>query len=340
MVKNKKIFVLISAYNVGRLIQNTFDSLIKQTYPYWECYCMNDGSTDNTYDVMQKYAASDKRIHVFTQDNAGLTHTNNRLLNMLKDDETDYIYFLDSDDYLHPQTFEMAVKIQENTQVDVVECTPIRVGDEKPDSYFEKFDVSKLPVQILTDMDAFLLKRTRRDLPGTWINKCKLYVWEKIKSVRFDENLSYEDDYFYNSIVHTLIDKKAVILQPFYYWRINPDSMTRSVDWQRYQKACTARIYASYDYFIRQKHLPENLTMEFKADLTADAFRMVGRKPVRKCKEPVLRRQLFEQACRIFSDMRTEDVIDTSLVGFSQRLIFWSFRCHLYHLTRFLLLFK
>lgn len=339
MSENKKVCVIVPAYNVGKLIQNAFDSLIDQTYPYWECYCMNDGSTDNTYEVLQKYAAQDKRFHIFTQENAGITRTNNRLLDKL-DDKPDYIYFLDADDYLHPQTLEILVSVQQNTGVDIVECTCERVQDIKPDAYYEKIDAKSLKIDLITDMKLYLLKRTRQNLSYTWINKWKLYVWEKIKDIRFNEKLTYEDDYFYSSIVHTVIEKKAFISYPFYYWRVNPKSMTRSVNWKRYQEAGTVRIYASYNYFIKEKHLPKELEKEFKADLTADAFRMIGKKPVRKCKDAVLRRQLFEQACRVFSDMCVEEIIDPSSVGLFEQLIFLTFRCHLYGLTRFLLLFK
>ncbi len=339
MSKNKKIAVLVPAYNAGNVIHETLDSLVAQTYPYWECFCMNDGSTDNTSDVIKRYVENDTRFHSFLQQNSGLTKTLNVLLNKVSDD-FDYIYFLDSDDCIHPQTFEMMVNIQQNTRVDIVEGSMLRFMDEKPLVYYDKLNINELSVQVLTDMTAFLLKRTRKGIGGTWINKQKLYVWSKIKSVRFNEQLSYEDDYFYNSQVHTIIRSKAVINYPFYYYRVNPKSMTQSINYQKYQQACTARIYATYDYFIKGNRVPSEILKEFKTDMANDAYRMIGLKPVRRCRDKKMRRQLYINACRTFKDMRSNDIINVSGLGWNKRLIFWSFSVGYYPLTRFLLLFK
>lgn len=339
MTKQKKISIIMPAYNVGHVLHETFDSLLQQTYTEWECLCMDDGSTDNTYDVMQRYAKRDKRFRIFQQKNAGVTTASNALLNQV-DTQTTYIYFLDSDDYIHPQTFETLVRIQQKTQVDAVEGSCVRVTDKKPDSYFQPIHLHETDVTVLTDLSVYLLKRTRQNLSAMWINKCKLYVWDKIKQVRFHEKLSYEDDYFYNSQLHTIMSSKAIVNYAFYYYRLNPSSLTRSVNYQRYQDACTARIYATYDYFIKGKRLPERILTEFCKDLSEDAYRMIGLKPVRRCRDKKLRRQLFHKACLIFSDMRLEGILDVSLLSWYQRLVLWAFRCHLYGLTRFLMLFK
>ncbi|MBQ9090203.1 MAG: glycosyltransferase [Alphaproteobacteria bacterium] len=338
-MKNKKISVLVPAYNAERILHETFDSLLQQTYTNWECLCIDDGSKDNTYDVMQRYAKQDKRFRIFQQKNTGITGANNALLNQV-DNQTTYIYFLDSDDYIHPQTFEILVGIQQRTQADAVEGECSRFQDKKPDDYFQHIDVDSLNVTVLTDLSVYLLKRTRKHLSGMWINKCKLYVWDKVKNMRFHEKLSYEDDYFYNSQVHTVMSSKAIVNYPFYYYRINSSSMTRSVNYQRYQDACTVRIYATYDYFIKGKRVPDNILTEFRKDLAEDAYRMIGLKPVRRCPDKVLRKQLFHKACLVFSDMRLSGVLDTALLSRYQRLVLWAFRCHLYWLTRFLILFK
>ena len=93
MTKQKKISIIMPAYNVGHVLHETFDSLLQQTYTEWECLCMDDGSTDNTYDVMQRYAKQDKRFRIFQQKNAGVTTASNALLNQV-DTQTTYIYFL------------------------------------------------------------------------------------------------------------------------------------------------------------------------------------------------------------------------------------------------------
>ena len=102
------IYVLVPAYNAEEYIETTFDSLIRQTYTDWICLCMDDGSTDRTWEIIQKYSHKDKRFKVFTQRNQGVTKTLNTLLKKV---EGPYLYYLDSDDYIHPQTFQTLISI-------------------------------------------------------------------------------------------------------------------------------------------------------------------------------------------------------------------------------------
>ncbi len=339
MNTNKKIAVLVPAYNVEKFITEMFDSLLAQTYPYWECFCLDDGSTDSTYDMMKQYAAKDKRIHVFRHENRGVTKTSNKLLDMV-DTSFDYIYHCDSDDCIHPQAFEIMVAVQQKTGVDVVE-TGICRGAEVPQSFSETVAVADLPVTVLTDMDIYLLRRTRKGLPSdNWITKRQLYVWDKVKNFRFNEQLSYEDDYFYNSQIHAHIRQKARVEYPLYLWRDNATSMTRSLNVRKYQQAGTARIYATHDYFIVDNRVPADLVREFKMDMADDAYRMIGVKPLRKCRDKKMRREMYENAGKVFRDMRTKDMLNTADLPWSKRLILWSFEKGNYPLTRFLLLFK
>ncbi len=335
----KKIAVIMPAYNVGYFLHETFDSLLSQSYSAWECFSVDDGSTDNTFNVMQRYAKQDKRFHIYQQTNQGVTQASNFLLEKI-DDTFEYIYFLDADDYIHSQTFEILTHVQQKTGVDIVESHFERVKDEKPLSFYACLNASQLPFEIITDMHVYLLKRTRRKYCDTWINKQKLYVASKIKDVRFNEKLSYEDDYLYNSQIHTMIVSKAIVDCPLYYYRINPNSLTRSVDYRRYQKACAERIYATYDYFIKGNRVPEAIRGEFKKDMAHDAFRMIGLKPVKRCRNQTQCRQLYANACVIFRNMRSCCILDISGLSFYKRLVFWSFEKECYLMTRFFLLFK
>ena len=102
------IYVVIPAYNVDKYLAITFNSLLGQTYADWVCLCMDDGSTDETFKVMQQFAEKDKRFKIFTQKNQGVTKTLNTLLDKV---EGPYLYYLDSDDYIHPKTFETLIQL-------------------------------------------------------------------------------------------------------------------------------------------------------------------------------------------------------------------------------------
>ena len=145
------IYVVVPAYNVEKYLETTFNSLINQTYSDWICLCMNDGSTDKTWDVMQKYAQMDNRFKVFTQENQGVTKTLNILLDKVNGP---YLYYLDSDDCIHPKTFETLLSVLQKTNSDVVECGMTRSYSEMLNTHIDKIeDVSYTE---LTDMDIFL----------------------------------------------------------------------------------------------------------------------------------------------------------------------------------------
>ena len=83
MKKQPHISIITPAYNTGHFLHETIDSILKQTHQNWDFYCCNDGSTDNTLDVLERYAKQDKRIHVFSHENKGLTKTLNFLLDKI-----------------------------------------------------------------------------------------------------------------------------------------------------------------------------------------------------------------------------------------------------------------
>lgn len=67
-----KVSVIVPSYNYGHLISETLDSVLNQTYKDWECIVVDDGSTDNTRQIVEKYVRSDDRFKHIYQNNKGL----------------------------------------------------------------------------------------------------------------------------------------------------------------------------------------------------------------------------------------------------------------------------
>ena len=326
---NDTIFVIAPAYNTEKYIKDAFDSLIAQTYPNWQCLCMNDGSADSTFEIMQSYAKQDSRFAIFSQENKGLTKTLNILLDKVKDG---FIYYLDSDDYIHPQTFETLMHFMHKTNADVVECSAIRVKDEAPIEHFDRFDISEIQSKEITDMKIFLSKKTQT---GSWINKWnKLYRWRSVKDIRFSELLSHEDDYFYATLVNDTISKKTIIDKALYCYRINQNSMCNSLNFKRYQTAGINRIKLSYDYFVKGNRIPAEYIEDFKNDLSNDAYRMIIKKSLKKCPDKQLRKELFLEGSKAISDYISNGIIETKRLPILKRIttFFCVKRC--YHLSR------
>lgn len=96
-----KVSVIIPVYNTEAYVADALNSILDQTLREIEVIVINDGSTDNSYEVVKSIADSDDRISLYQQENKGLSETRNRGMSMA---QGKYIYFMDSDDLLDKNT--------------------------------------------------------------------------------------------------------------------------------------------------------------------------------------------------------------------------------------------
>ena len=124
-----KISVLMGAYNCAATIEKSFESIQAQTITDWEIIVCDDGSADNTVEVIQKCAEKDSRIKLIRNDqNYGLSYTLNRCIEVASGE---YCARMDGDDLCDPTRFEKQIRfLEENTQYDFVSTTMKRF-DEK-----------------------------------------------------------------------------------------------------------------------------------------------------------------------------------------------------------------
>ena len=98
MLENESIVsIIIPCYNQGQYLAEALDSVIAQTYSYWECIVVDDGSTDDTCEKVQRIAEKDSRIVVYQRLSAGVSVTRNYGIAKA---HGDFVCFIDSDDYV------------------------------------------------------------------------------------------------------------------------------------------------------------------------------------------------------------------------------------------------
>ena len=112
-----KISVIIPIYNVEKYLRRCLDSVVAQTFTDWEAICVNDGSPDNSAQILAEYAERDSRFKGVTKENGGLSDARNAGIAVAKGT---YVNFLDSDDLIHPQTFEIAYALIQQEDADIV----------------------------------------------------------------------------------------------------------------------------------------------------------------------------------------------------------------------------
>ena len=104
----KKVSIIIPAYNAASTLEKCYQSILAQTYSNFEVITVNDGSKDNTLEIMQKYSAQDKRFVSVDKPNGGVSSARNE---GLKYATGTYLQFVDADDTLDSQMLEKMVNM-------------------------------------------------------------------------------------------------------------------------------------------------------------------------------------------------------------------------------------
>lgn len=147
------ISVIIPVYNVEDYLRECVDSVINQTYKNLEIILVDDGSTDSSGKICDKYAEKDKRVRVVHKENSGPSKTRNVGLGHAKGK---YIYFLDSDDYIEPNALELLVNTAESNGADLVFFDALSFSDDgakiKQGYTIKGTYESKSGYEVLTDL--------------------------------------------------------------------------------------------------------------------------------------------------------------------------------------------
>lgn len=113
------ISIIVPVYNVHQYLQTCVQSVINQTYATWELILVDDGSTDGSIEDCQSWASRDERIQVLCNQHGGPAKARNTGIAAAKGD---YIYFMDSDDWIEPDMLEVLLKAMNNADADVAGC--------------------------------------------------------------------------------------------------------------------------------------------------------------------------------------------------------------------------
>lgn len=122
-----KISVIVPCYNVEKELPRCIDSILKQTYTNLEILPIDDGSTDTCGAILDQYAQTDNRVRVIHQPNGGLVAA--RRTGVIEA-TGDYLFFVDADDWIEPETIQCMLERALQTQADVTVCLRQAVFDD------------------------------------------------------------------------------------------------------------------------------------------------------------------------------------------------------------------
>ena len=116
-MNNIKVSVIIPIYNPGELLRKCIDSVLNQTLNEIEVLCIDDGSTDDSKEIIMEYCQRDSRFKLISQENSGSGMARNNGISLSKGE---YIVFLDADDWIEPNMCEALYNHAKNLDVDLV----------------------------------------------------------------------------------------------------------------------------------------------------------------------------------------------------------------------------
>lgn len=239
-----KISVIIPVYNSSTYLRKCLDSVVNQTLKDIEIIVINDGSTDDSKNIIEEYLCKYKNIIFIDQENKGIGKTRNI---GIKKATGEYITFVDSDDYIKENMLEEYYKYAKKHNFDLVIGSYIKKINNKEiifeNNKFKTGNVKTTP-QIL-----YLIEY------GPW---AKLYKRETLinNNIYFDEKRKYEDMPF---VSKTLLKSKLIgqITEPYYYYIIHNNSETTTMDKRVFDILDILKEIK--DYYKREYYLRDEL---------------------------------------------------------------------------------
>lgn len=216
--ENKKVSIIIPVYNQEKYLQETFQSIVNQTYSNWECVLVNDGSRDNSVAIIEEQIKLDERFYFINSENKGVSHARNLALKHVKGD---YILFLDGDDLIHPEKIQKAIThFQNDSDLGIVFNTT---------NYFQNnIENTLYPIKIdekLLNFDDLLL---------FWSEKIIIPIHSAIikksllEGIEFNTELTAQEDWLVWLLLFEKKPKVLVLEEVLSYYRKHNSSRTQS----------------------------------------------------------------------------------------------------------------
>ena len=330
----KKVGIIVVFYNLSHYVQECLNSIKDQTFTDFKCICIDDCSTDDTFEKLQQFCAQDSRFSAIQNEKNYGSPCHSRNVGIDNVSDCEYFMLMDGDDLFHPQAVEICVNaLDHKTELDFVAFDKFTFNHltELPS---QQYDVNNIKVtEYHNALELFLKRDPLSPQPSAWN---KLYRYDRYKNFRFYEDIFYEDDYMYALQIFAKTNTFGRIDLPLYFYRRHEASVTSGLRAERYLNDATTRLKHTYDYFIAGNNIPRNVESLFKQQMANDAYRMIISKIIRKTKGKELRAHLIPIAQKNFQMLIDNQVINLNDLSFGNRLVTKAFLNDQLNLAKFL----
>lgn len=270
-----KISIIIPVYNVERYLRECLDSCINQTLKDIEIICVDDCSTDNSYNILKEYLDKDSRIQIFRQEqNRKQGTARNRGLKIATGE---YIWFIDSDDYIDTKACQILYNTIKEFDIDLL-CFSALIFAEK--NGFRKFSYSNY-FQGIQINKIYHPKKTWYDLQFSNLNVSPcMYLTKKsvVEKFRFREDVFHEDTDF-TPILFASINSFCFIPYSAYFYRTNQCSTTQTPISKKRLEDFIEALSSLNQFAINNRIKQNHFIFHYATWLTNNIFKILQSNP-------------------------------------------------------------
>lgn len=236
MVENKDLVsVIIPMYNAEKSIEKCVGSIIQQTYTNLEIIIVNDGSVDNSPYIVENFQKNDHRVKLINKKNEGASAARNTGLEYCTGD---YIYFIDSDDYVDKEIIEVYLSAMKGKDMVIG-----RLYDVYEEQIIDRYHIEE---NVESMDDKAYLKRMAKGFNTTYFGGLvnKLYNAKIIREhcIRLFTDVSYREDQMFNICYLSYVKRVGIVSKPLYYYQRDigeslSDNKRTEYKWIMFQKA-------------------------------------------------------------------------------------------------------
>ena len=219
-----KVSVIIPVYNVESYLKECLDSVVNQDYKDYEVIIVDDGSIDNSLNIAKEYVSQlGSKLTIISKNNEGLSSARNLGISKASGE---YIYFLDSDDYISPNTISLCVDIFIRNNVDIVFFNANAFIDNVNSSDFKDYNYDRNIKESVYDCnDLLTLFLSDKYIVSAC---CYMIKLSKFSHLKFPYGLLHEDNYYTTKLLCVENAKAYVSSEHLYQRRIRANSITTS----------------------------------------------------------------------------------------------------------------
>jgi glycosyltransferase involved in cell wall biosynthesis len=209
------VSIIVPCYNQAQYLDEALQSVFDQTYPYWECIVINDGSTDNTEEIAENWIARDSRFIYWYQENRGLSSARNTGLNC---STGDYIQFLDADDFLHNFKIKESLDQVKQVNADLIISNYVSFTNDTTKTIPPRYKLQ----EYYFNFESVVFKW---DFEFAIPIHCALFNAKYFKYFRFPTHLKAKEDWVMWIVVFSNNPTTSFINKPYAFYRDHINSM-------------------------------------------------------------------------------------------------------------------